>query len=58
MTKAEWGDKDQSHISPGLISSLPRQCRSIAVNTGNTLDDYLKLVEQAADRGLEYVNRK
>ncbi len=58
MTKAEWGDKDRRISRQGLFQACLASVGILQLNTGNTLEDYLKLVEQAADRGLEYVNRK
>ena len=58
MSKADWADKDQRISRQGLFQACLQSVGILQLNTGNTLEDYLKLVEQAADRGLEYVNRK
>jgi hypothetical protein len=58
MSKADWHDKDVRISRQGLFQACLQSVGLLQLNTGNTLEDYLKLVEQAADRGLEYVNRK
>jgi hypothetical protein len=58
MTKADWGDKDRRISRQGLFQAALQSTGLLQLNTGNTLEDYLKLVEQTAERGLEFVNRK
>lgn len=57
MTKADWAAKDQRISRQGLFQAALQSMGLLQLNTGNTLEDYLKLVEQAAERGLEFVNR-
>ncbi len=58
MTKSDWHDKDVRISRQGLFQACLQSVGLLQLNTGNTLEDYLKLVEQAAERGLEFVNRK
>ena len=58
MSKAEWHDKDVRISRQGLFQACLQSVGLLQLNTGNTLEDYLKLVEQAAERGLEFVNRR
>ena len=57
MSKADWASKDQRISRQGLFQACLQSVGLLQLNTGNTLEDYLKLVEQAAERGLEFVNR-
>jgi hypothetical protein len=57
MTKADWANKDQRISRQGLFQACLQSVGLLQLNTGNTLDDYLKLVEQAAERGLQFVGR-
>lgn len=57
MTKADWANKDQRISRQGLYQACLQSVGLLQLNTGNTLDDYLKLVEEAAERGLEFVNK-
>lgn len=48
----------QTHIRrSGVWQAAIQSMGLLQLNTNNTLEDYLKLVEQAADRGLHYVNK-
>lgn len=58
MSKGDWADKDRRISRQGLFQAALQSTGLLQLNTGNTLDDYLKLVEQTAERGLEFVNRK
>jgi hypothetical protein len=58
MSKADWHDKDVRISRQGLFQAALQSVGVLQLNTGNTLEDYLKLVEQVADAGLLYVNRK
>lgn len=58
MSKADWAQKDIRISRQGLFQAALQSVGILQLNTGNTLEDYLKLVEQTADRGIEYVNRK
>ena len=57
MSKAEWASKDVRISRQGLFQAALQSTGLLQLNTGNTLEDYLKLVEQAAERGLQFVNR-
>lgn len=57
MSKAEWREKDERISRQGLFQAALQSTGLLQLNTGNTLEAYLKLVEQTADRGIEYVNR-
>ena len=57
MSKADWASKDQRISRQGLFQACLQSVGLLQLNTGNTLEDYLKLVEQAAERGLEFVNK-
>jgi hypothetical protein len=57
MSKADWASKDQRISRQGLFQACLQSVGLLQLNTGNTLEDYLKLVEQAAERGLQFVNR-
>lgn len=56
MSKADWANKDQRISRQGLFQACLQSVGLLQLNTGNTLEDYLKLVEQAAERGLQFVN--
>jgi hypothetical protein len=58
MSKSDWADKDRRISRQGLFQACLGSVGLLQLNTGNTLEDYLKIVEQAAERGLEFVNRK
>jgi hypothetical protein len=58
MTRADWDNKDRRISRQGLFQACLQSVGLLQLNTGNTLEDYLKLIEQAADRGFEYVNRQ
>jgi hypothetical protein len=58
MSKAEWHDKDVRISRQGLFQAALNSVGILQLNTGNTFEDYMKLVEQAADRGLAFVNRR
>src|ERR1035438_9483108 len=57
MTRKDWDQKDRRISRQGLFQACLGSVGLLQLNTGNTLEDYLKLVEQAAERGLEFVNR-
>jgi len=57
MSKADWAAKDLRISRQGLFQAALQSTGLLQLNTGNTLEDYLKLVEQAAERGLQFVNR-
>jgi hypothetical protein len=57
MSKADWANKDQRISRQGLFQACLQSVGLLQLNTGNTLEDYLKLVEQAAERGLQFVNK-
>jgi len=57
MSKAEWASKDVRISRQGLFQACLQSVGLLQLNTGNTLEDYLKLVEQAAERGLQFVNK-
>ena len=57
MSKADWAAKDDRISRAGVWQAAVQSTGLLQLNTGNTLEDYLKLVEQAADRGYEYVHR-
>jgi len=58
MSKADWASKDQRISRQGLFQACLQSVGLLQLNTGNTLEDYLKLVEQAAERGLAFVNKQ
>jgi hypothetical protein len=58
MSKAEWASKDVRISRQGLFQACLQSVGLLQLNTGNTLEDYLKLVEQAAERGLQFVNKQ
>lgn len=58
MSKSDWADKDRRISRQGLFQACLGSVGLLQLNTGNTLEDYLKIVEQAAERGLEFVNRR
>lgn len=58
MTKADWASKDMRISRQGLFQACLQSVGLLQLNTSNTLEDYLKLVEQAAERGLLFVNRQ
>ena len=51
-------EKDQRISRAGMFQAALQSVGILQLNTGNTLDDYIKLVEQAAERGLAFVHRK
>lgn len=57
MSKSDWAAKDQRISRQGLYQACLQSVGLLQLNTGNTLEDYLKLVEQAAERGLQFVNK-
>jgi hypothetical protein len=57
MSKKDWADKDDRISRAGVWQACMHSVGLLQLNTGNTLQDYLKLVEQAADAGYEYVHR-
>lgn len=57
MSKSDWAAKDDRISRAGVWQACMHSVGLLQLNTGNTLEDYLKLVEQAADRGYEYVHR-
>ena len=57
MSKADWASKDRRISRQGLFQACLGSVGLLQLNTGNTLEDYLRLVERAADAGLEYVNK-
>jgi hypothetical protein len=58
MSKAEWASKDVRISRQGLFQACLQSVGLLQLNTGNTLEDYLNLVEQAAERGLQFVNKQ
>jgi hypothetical protein len=58
MSKADWAAKDRRISRQGLFQAALQSVGLLQLNTSNTLEDYLKLVEQVADRGVEYVNKE
>jgi hypothetical protein len=50
--------KDKRISRSGLYQACLQSVGLLQLNTGNTLEDYLKLVEQAAERGLAFVNKQ
>ncbi len=58
MSKADWAAKDVRISRQGLFQAALQSTGLLQLNTGNTLEDYLKLVEQTAERGLQFVNRQ
>jgi len=57
MSKAEWAAKDVRISRQGLFQAALQSTGLLQLNTGNTLEDYLKLVEQTAEHGLQFVNK-
>jgi 3-keto-L-gulonate-6-phosphate decarboxylase len=57
MSKKDWQDKDDRISRAGVWQACMHSVGLLQLNTGNTLEDYLKLVEQAADAGYAYVHR-
>jgi hypothetical protein len=57
MSKADWAAKDVRISRQGLFQAALQSVGLLQLNTGNTLEDYLKLVEQTAERGLQFVTR-
>lgn len=57
MSKAEWAQKDVRISRQGLFQAALQSTGLLQLNSGNTFADYMALVEQAAERGLEFVNR-
>lgn len=58
MSKADWAAKDVRISRQGLFQAALQSTGLLQLNTGNTLADYLVLVEQAAEAGLAFVNRE
>jgi len=58
MTKADWQHKDERISRQGLFQAALQSVGLLQLNTGNTLEDYLKLIEQTCERGLEFVNKQ
>jgi hypothetical protein len=58
MSKADWAAKDIRISRQGMFQAALQSTGLLQLNTGNTLDDFLKLVEQAAERGLQFVNKQ
>lgn len=58
MSKADWHDKDVRISRQGLFQAALQSTGLLQLNSGNTFEDYMKLVEQTAERGLEFVNRR
>jgi|ERR1019366_17707 hypothetical protein len=57
MSKADWASKDDRISRAGVWQACMHSVGLLQLNTGNTLEDYLALVEKAADTGYEYVHR-
>jgi hypothetical protein len=57
MSKADWAAKDVRISRQGLFQAALQSVGILQLNTGNTLEDYMKLVEQVAERGLQFVNK-
>ena len=49
--------KDIRISRSGLFQACLQSVGLLQLNTGNTFDDYMKLVEQATERGLAFVNK-
>jgi hypothetical protein len=58
MSKKEWADKDDRISRAGVWQACMHSVGLLQLNTGNTLEDYLALVEKAADAGYAYVHRQ
>ena len=58
MSKADWASKDVRISRQGLFQACLQSVGLLQLNTGNTFDDYMTLVEQAAERGLAFVNKQ
>lgn len=57
MSKADWQHKDERISRQGLWQASLQSVGLLQLNTGNTFEDFMAIVEKAADKGLEYVNR-
>jgi hypothetical protein len=58
MSKADWAAKDQRISRQGLFQAALQSVGLLQLNTGNTLEDYLTLVEQTAERGIVFANKQ
>jgi hypothetical protein len=50
-------EKDQRISRQGMFQAALQSTGVLQLNTGNTLEDYLKLVEQTAERGLQFAHK-
>lgn len=57
MSKADWAAKDVRISRQGLFQAALQSVGVLQLNTGNTLEEYLALVEKTAERGLQFVNK-
>lgn len=57
MSKAEWASKDVRISRQGLFQAALQSTGLLQLNGGNTFDAYMELVEKAAERGLQFVNK-
>lgn len=58
MSKAEWAAKDQRISRQGLYQAALQSMGVLQLNQGNTLDEYLALVEKVVERGLAFVAKE
>lgn len=57
MSKADWAAKDVRISRQGLFQAALQSTGLLQLNTGNTFEDYMALVEKTVERGLQFVNR-
>lgn len=58
MSKSDWANKDKRISRQGLFQAALQSTGLLQLNTENTLDAYLKIIEQVAERGLAWVNKE
>ncbi len=57
MSKAEWAAKDKRISRAGVWQAALQSTGLLQLNTQNTFEAYMALVDKAAEHGLQFINK-